>query len=201
MSDEPSLSQQAQGSYIAQAAHGGTATVNVVLPAVSLTEKQRKQNRTRMLDRVQAIWIKGVLEPSIQGAAQIVLELQHKPSAIVTPLWQEAREFDTTGRLSSAESSIVQVYDHANGEVLILGEPGAGKSMLLLELTRDLLERARRDETSPLPVVFNLSSWAQTRHPLAEWLASQLATVYQVPRALATSWVETDQVVPLLDGL
>ncbi len=28
---------------------------------LSLTEKQRKQNRTRMLDRVQAIWIEGVL--------------------------------------------------------------------------------------------------------------------------------------------
>jgi hypothetical protein len=201
MSDEPPISQQAQGSYIAQAAHGGSATVNVVLPPVSLTEKQRKQNCTRMLERVQAIWIKGVLEPSMQGAAQIALELEHKPSAVVTPLWQEVREFDTTGRLSSVESSIVQVYDHANGEVLILGEPGAGKTTLLLELTRDLLERARQDETHPIPVVFSLSSWAAKRQPLAEWLASELHTRYQVPLPLATSWIETDQVLPLLDGL
>jgi hypothetical protein len=50
-------------------------------------------------------------------------------------------------------------------------------------------------------VVFNLSSWAQTRQPLTEWLASELATKYQVPRALAMSWIETDQVLPLLDGL
>ena len=124
MSDEPSISQQAQGSYIAQAAHGGSATVNVVLPALSLTEKQRKQNGSRMLDRVHRIWIKGVLEPSVQGAAQIALELENKPSAVVTPMWQEVRAFDTTRRLSSADGSIVQVYDHANGEVLILGEPG-----------------------------------------------------------------------------
>ena len=89
-----------------------------------------------MLERVQAIWIDGVLEPSVQGAAQITLELQHKPSAVVTPLWHVLREFDTTGRLSSVNASIVQVYDHASGEVLILGEPGAGKTTLLLELTR-----------------------------------------------------------------
>src|SRR5215467_2316967 len=201
MSDEPSISQQAQGSYIAQAAHGGTATVNVVLPSMSLTEKQRKQNRTRMLDRVHTIWIKGVLEPSVQGVAQIALELEHKPSAVVTPMWQEVRGFDTTGPLSSADSSIVQVYDHANGEVLILGEPGAGKTTLLLELTRDLLERARQEEDHPIPVVFSLSSWATRRLPLTEWLASELHDRYQVPLPLATSWIEMDQVLPLLDGL
>jgi len=88
---------------------------------LSLTEKQRKQNRMRMLDRVQSIWIEGVLEPSVQGPAQIALELQHKPSAIVTPLWHVLREFDQTGKVSSTASSIVQVFDHASGEVLILG--------------------------------------------------------------------------------
>jgi predicted lipid-binding transport protein (Tim44 family) len=175
--------------------------INVYQPRLSLTEAERKRNRSRMLERVQAIWIDGVLEPSVQGAAQIALALENKPNAVVTPLWHVLREYDTTGRLSSADVSIVQVYNQANGEVLILGEPGAGKSTLLLELTRDLLERARRDETYPIPVVFNLSSWAQTRQPLAEWLASELATTYQVPRALATSWIETDQVLPLLDGL
>jgi predicted NACHT family NTPase len=165
---------------------------------LSLTEKQRKQNRTRMLDRVQAIWIDGVLKPSIQGAAQIALELQHKPSAIVTPLWHVLREFSKTGPFTPTDASIVQVYDHASGEVLILGEPGAGKTTLLLELTCDLLERARRDESHPMPVVFNLSSWATTRQPLAEWLVVELHSKYQVPCPLAASWIEEDQVLPLL---
>ncbi len=168
---------------------------------LSLTEKQQKQNRTRMLDRVQAIWIDGVLEPSVQGAAQIALELENKPSATATPLWYVLREFGKTGPLSSADASIVQVYDHADGEVLILGEPGAGKTTLLLELTRALLERARQDETNPIPVVFNLSSWATGRQPLTEWLASELRTRYQIPPLLATAWIKMDQVLPLLDGL
>src|SRR5205823_10944955 len=74
---------------------------------LSLTEKQRKQNRARMLDRVQAIWIEGILHPSLQGAAQIALGLEHKSTAIVTPFWHVLREFDTTGQLSSEHASIV----------------------------------------------------------------------------------------------
>jgi NACHT domain len=169
---------------------------------LSLTEKQRKQNRARMLQRVQAIWIDGIFEPSLQEAAQIALQVQNKPSAVVTPLWSVLREFDTTGQLSSENASIVQVYDHASGEVLLLGEPGSGKTTLLLELTRTLLERARQDEAHPIPVVFPLSSWATTkRQPLTTWLASELHTKYQIPLTLATSWIEMDQVLPLLDGL
>src|SRR5712691_8748250 len=106
--------------------------INVYQHPLSLTEMQRKQNRTRMLERVQAIWIDGVLEPSVQGPAQIALAMQSKPSAVVTPLWHVLREFDKTGLLSSASTSIVRVYEHANGELLILGEPGAGKTTLLL---------------------------------------------------------------------
>ncbi len=175
--------------------------ITIQQPPLSLTEKQRKLNRTRMLNRVQAIWIDGVFEPSLQGAAPIALEVQKKPNVVMTPLWQVLREFDKTGPFSSATTSIVQVYDHASGEVLILGEPGAGKTTLLLELTRDLLDRAHQDESHPIPVVFPLSSWAKKRLPLTEWLASELSSRYQVPLLLANSWIEADQVLPLLDGL
>src|SRR5205085_12420668 len=91
--------------------------------------------------------------------------------------------------------------ERANGELLILGEPGAGKTTLLLELTRALLERARQDESQPIPVVFPLSSWTTRRQPLTEWLVAGLHSRYQVPFPLAISWIKTDQVLPLLDGL
>ena len=94
-----------------------------------------------------------------------------------------------------------QVYDRACGELLILGEPGAGKTTLLLELARDLIARARSDEMLPLPVVFNLSSWSQKQLPLAEWLVEELHLKYQVPRQLGNAWVQTDSLLPLLDGV
>src|SRR5258708_27922951 len=46
---------------------------------------------------------------------------------------------------------------------LILGEPGSGKTTLLLQLARELLDRAEQDETHRMPVVFNLSSWADRK--------------------------------------
>jgi hypothetical protein len=95
----------------------------------------------------------------------------------------------------------MQVYDQADGELLILGEPGAGKTTLLLELARALLIRAEQDTTFPIPVVFNLSSWAQKRVFLADWLVEELSIRYEVPRKVGRAWVEQERILPLLDGL
>jgi predicted NACHT family NTPase len=109
----------------------------------------------------------------------------------------------TASRISPlpAGTSIVEIYDEADGELLILGEPGAGKTTLLLQLTRTLLDRALADERHHIPVVFNLSSWALRQGSLADWLAEELWTKYQVPRQVSQSWIGSDQVLPLLDGL
>ena len=85
--------------------------------------------------------------------------------------------------------------------MLILGAPGAGKTTLLLELARDLLERAERDEQHPMPVVFNLSSWATKQQPLIDWLVEELNIRYSVSPKLAQAFLEADQILPLLDGL
>src|SRR5205823_11920341 len=92
-------------------------------------------------------------------------------------------------------------YDNAGSELLILGEPGSGKTTLLLELARDLLNRAQQDPFHPIPVVFNLSSWAVKRQPLTDWMVEELNSKYQVPYIVGQSWINTNQVLPLLDGL
>ncbi len=52
-----------------------------------------------------------------------------------------------------------------------------------------------------MPAVFNLSSWAAQRAPLAEWLIDELRKRYDVPRRIATRWVDGGEILPLLDGL
>jgi hypothetical protein len=44
--------------------------------------------------------------------------------------------------------------------LLILGEPGAGKTIALLKLAEDLIVGTTPDLRQQIPVVFNLSSWA-----------------------------------------
>ncbi len=100
-----------------------------------------------------------------------------------------------------AGTSIAEVFDESEGVLLILGEPGSGKTTLLLQLANTLLERADRDQTHPMPVVFNLSTWSLKRQPLAEWLVEELNTRYQMPQKKGRAWIEKGQILPLLDGL
>jgi DNA polymerase III delta prime subunit len=95
----------------------------------------------------------------------------------------------------------VQAYELAQHEMLILGEPGAGKSTFLLELAHHLVGQAEQDATQQLPVLLPLSSWATNRHPLQDWLIEQVALLYDVPRKLSQQWVQEDLILPLLDGL
>jgi len=160
-----------------------------------------RRNRQRFLDKVQTFWITGVLEHSLHGMARIALSLAALPDAVEHPWRLVFAQPDRPPLLFEAGTTMSQVYDRACGELLILGEPGAGKTTLLLELACDLIARARSDETLPLPVVFNFSSWSQKQLPLAEWLVEELHLKYQVPRQLGTAWVQTDSLLPLLDGV
>jgi hypothetical protein len=161
----------------------------------------QRRNRQRFLDKVQTFWITGVLDHSLHGMARIALSLAALPDAVEHPWRLVFAQPDRPPLLLEAGTTMSQVYDGACGELLILGEPGAGKTTLLLELARDLIARARSDETLPAPVVFNLSSWSQKQLPLAEWLVEELHLKYQVPRQLGTAWVQTDSLLPLLDGV
>src|SRR5262249_29224502 len=71
-----------------------------------------------------------------------------------------------------AGTTIGQAYEAAGGQLSLLGEPGAGKSTLLVELGLELLGRARGDPHFPLPVLFNLGTWANDRLRLEDWLTA-----------------------------
>ncbi|WP_236065147.1 TIR domain-containing protein [Reticulibacter mediterranei] len=160
-----------------------------------------QQNRTRLLKRVHTIWIDGVLQHSLHQTALIALDLQEQPDALANPWRLEVQETNLPPCPLPSGTPLVQVYDEAEGQLLILGEPGAGKTTLLLDLAADLLTRAEQDRSLPIPVIFPLSSWAEKRFPLATWLVEELFTKYQVPRALGHAWVEQELLLPLLDGL
>lgn len=161
----------------------------------------QRQNRARFLKRVRATWIEGFLDQSLHQAIWLDLQLQEQSDALDNPWRMIVQELDRSPRVLPAGTSIPQVYDEANGELLILGEPGSGKTTLLLRLARTLLDRAEADERHPMPVLFNLSSWAQRQEGLATWLVEELTTKYQVPRQVGQQWVEAGQLLPLLDGL
>lgn len=85
--------------------------------------------------------------------------------------------------------------------LLILGDPGAGKTTMLLKLTRDLITQTEQDLNRPIPVVFNLSSWANKQQKIAAWLVDELQSHYGVSKSLGKAWVHDQQLLLLLDGL
>jgi hypothetical protein len=155
-----------------------------------------------MLEKVRASWVKGVLEQSLYHVARIELGLEEKPNAVEHRPWDLiVQRPDRAPRLLPPGTRISAVFDELDKGLLILGAPGTGKTTLLLELARDLLDRAERDAVHLIPVVFNLSSWAEKRPPLADWLVDELNRRYDVPRKIGQAWVDTEQILPLLDGL
>jgi hypothetical protein len=157
--------------------------------------------RTDLLKRVRQTWIEDVLDKSLEKRVQTALGLDRWAEATPHSLIKRQQ----TGRdpdMRSTAVTVSQAFDKANGRLLILGPHGSGKTTALLELLHDLLDRADNDEEWPMPVVFNLTSWAQRCRPLEEWLIDELHHRYDVPLWTAKTWVNDDRVImPLLDSL
>ncbi|HEX2417236.1 MAG TPA: NACHT domain-containing protein [Micromonosporaceae bacterium] len=93
-----------------------------------------------------------------------------------------------------------------NRQLVVLGAPGSGKTVLALLLTRALVAAARPGE--PVPVLFSLASWRPDAEHLRSWLARRLKEEYlfldndeQYGLAAAERLVTAGRILPILDGL
>src|SRR5262249_22783010 len=143
----------------------------------------------------------GFLQKSLFQETRMILGLSERPDAVARPLDLLVRRPDQGDRPLPHETEVGDVFDSMDQALLILGAPGSGKTTLLLELARDLLDPAAQDPAPPIPVVFPPSTWAQSPKPLVEWLVDELNLRYDVPRKIAQTWVASDEILPLLDGL
>lgn len=162
-----------------------------------------QHNRRVMLQRVKDYWLVGVLQESLHGAEIIDLSMAYRPSAVAMQQSEPAVGWLPEAALDQPlplGTPIVDVYEQANGTLLIMGEPGAGKTTTLLQLVSDLLARAEQDDTRPIPVVFSLASW-QEGQSLGAWMVDALSNNYEVPRTLGQRWLTNGMLLPLLDGL
>ncbi|WP_416672395.1 protein kinase domain-containing protein [Egbenema bharatensis] len=173
-------------------------------PATSRSDlsSQEYRNRQALLNKVKNFWVKGVLEASLQDQVLIVLGLEAQSNAI-SPPWNVAIAANPPLNELSPGTRISSIFDQmgTGRSLLILGEPGAGKTTTLLQLARDLIARAEQDVTHLIPVVLNLSSWIGSHQPIAHWVVEELNIKYQVPRRVGQAWVEQQQLLLLLDGL
>jgi hypothetical protein len=142
-------------------------------------------------------------EQSLYSSVRLNLEMEQQDYRVLPP-WSAAIVQQSQPVVPlDAGSRIIDVFDHSKIErkLLVLGEPGAGKTTMMLELAKALLERAMADKAEPIPVLLNLSSWTRPDQSIFEWLVSELKKKYGVRQDLAQRWLEKKQLLPLLDGL
>lgn len=155
--------------------------------------------RRQLLKVVRTIWIDGYLKDSLYNLARIELNLKEGPDTIRRPFELIVQQPSQAPRLVATDQPMDFIFDELGQALLILGAPGAGKTTLLLELARDLLDRAEQDSNHPIPVIFHLST---SKDDFEDWLANELVERYRIqPPRLAKFWIDTEQILPLLDGL
>ena len=91
-------------------------------------------------------------------------------------------------------------------QLVVLGAPGSGKTVLALLLTRALVDQPRPGD--PIPVLLSLARWRPEAESLRDWLVRQLEEDYPFltnvdhfgPEA-AGRLVAMKRIMPILDGL
>ncbi|PKV89832.1 NACHT domain-containing NTPase [Streptomyces sp. TLI_146] len=128
--------------------------------------------------------------------------------------WRDADpappEAATSQRLAGQGDEIVDVFTRRvpARRLLVLGEPGSGKTLLLVRLVLALIERRERDH--PVPVLFPLASWDPAVLDLRTWMEHRLVQDHPELGApasdafgqvtLAAVLLERRLVLPVLDG-
>src|SRR5690606_10588569 len=156
------------------------------------------RQRSILLDRVERLWIGGVLGKALEGREPLPISVSDASDRIDRP-WSTlvpSSEHETAN-----VCHLVPLLEVGNGSLLVLGEPGAGKTIALLLLADALAKRARADPFEPAPVVLNLSSFASFRGSLRRWIERELVTKYTPPRPRVKQWLAKHVLVLLLVGL
>lgn len=202
--DRPIYDAQITGDVgaVVQANHGSiNINNNYAAPGIDKQNHDAFNARKDLLATVKKRWVAGFLESLLPPQDTIELIREVRPDAVKEQFQgpKKPQQILPTGM------SEFEVFDQVGGgqSLLILGEPGAGKTITLLKLARDLIARAEQDSSLLIPVVFNLSSWRSKdkKQELADWLIQELNIRYGVATALGKNWIDTRQLILLLDGL
>ncbi len=175
----------------------GDVIINPLPPA----EARLRSDLGILLKNVENTWIKGVFEESVHAVALLELGMETREDAVDNPWRMVIEGPNQTRQTLPLGKKIKEIFYEANRLLLILGEPGSGKTTTLLQLARDLISEIDQAFTQPVPIILNLATWTNQQQPLNEWLVFELSSKYRVPERDGQRWLRNRRILPLLDGL
>jgi DNA polymerase III delta prime subunit len=167
-----------------------------------LSAEDRARRHT-FIRNVRRHWIQGVLQHPVQGPDTHLIRLNTvlRPDAVDNPFRRPARSGAAPQVEPPSDVAIEAKLDQNGPTMLLLGQPGSGKTTTLLQLAEALLAAAESDDTKPIPVLFSLSSWRASDKSIQDWAIREFRQMFSMPVDLATRWLAEGQVLLLLDGL
>lgn len=173
----------------------------------SIKFESRSPELEILLEKVKKYYTNDFLRNSIYtGGSLLNLSKETRNDAVVHSLGKPI--FNPLPPDKKIGDIFSEGVDHA---LLILGEPGSGKTTTLLELARDLVAKAELDKSShqPIPIILNLSQWAinftekdNKQQIFKDWLVKRICVDYgNFPKDDIRIGLEKKQFILLLDAL
>lgn len=215
----------------------GAFAVAVIVPVATLVvylmrlRQTAETARTRPLDEVAdslavAVteqWTRAALERRLLQPEPIPVHWERSSKPLAGPLSTavESRQFPPLPGLAPALKRQLRggrlqdlhaVYGGlGSGRLVIIGEPGSGKTGTAVLLVLAALEHRRQvaaqdRQLVPVPVMFTLHGWDPNTQRVGDWLAARLQETYPLfvgkgGRAEAAELVKGGRIAAFLDGL
>ena len=195
------------------------AGISLVVAAVTLVFELRNQAHERAQEQPASMAeavddLAGAIADEWQGEATArrlgetgvirlrwIYESALNPAAGAGPAGGQEVRFKLAEGFEAAAARLADYFAAQKPRRLVMvGEPGAGKSVMAILLTVGL--SARRADGDPTPVLLTLSSWDPPSESLLSWIRHQVSDMHFAGRTeAAQKLLDQRLLIPILDGL
>lgn len=182
----------------------------------------------RLLNQLDNTYAKHLEYYRLARDTQFPLAVQAQSDG-VKPL--QARGEPSVPLDGSTEDKVWHYFNLSGQQLLILADPGGGKSTQLYLLGSHLVKAAfialesvtlqstpsfwkrvlkvppfwqghiLNDGFPPLPLILDLSTWPINKWEIEDWLVSEIRRIFEIRRKTALNWIRDRKIIPLLDAL
>lgn len=215
---QPTVVNTGGGNYFAGPVEAetiiGTLNGNLILYPQDADEQRDRSDKLVLLQRVGEAWISGVNSPLAKtravnrqfiGQDRILLPRRFRPKlgtpTVTSPLGDISAETQPTN--IPGNTLMWTLFQESSGSLLILSEPGGGKTISLLEIAEVALLEFKQSKKTAIraPVILPLASWRSSFESLSDWVIDEIKHQFKIPSDVSRRWLANKDLILLFDGL